>query len=1179
MPDNPAAPTRSATRLLTPGLAWLVGGLVLALIAVVLVVLLRPAAPGAAWAEGVGAFASSLAAWIGGLFGVGCGVGAALNGMLLLIDRDRAERAAHDEGAPLPPVGLASRLGARALVSAGSLAGALGVGVAALALPEPVRGPSMALLGLAGVLAAVGIASLGALFLASRGDPSFARVEQPPDVGLTNPVRHVEVGFLVLLVVVAIALQLTLVRWVVEDAAISYAYARNLAAGDGLVTFAGGERIEGYSNPLWTFLMAGFYAIGIDGWVSSKGMALVFGGATIPLVWAITREARPHRADATPLIAAAIAAGSAQLAIWHAGGLENSLLNVLIALGIWRSLIEARRGGVPWSALAWLGVALTRPEGILYAALGGFWTMIYRGVLAARAVREARAAGEPVGRAIGSGVWPTLAWLGLFFVPFGAYHIWRFGYFAWEFPNTFYAKKGNPTKAFEPFEWKRRGWKYVRQYGHQLWHGYLLPIYVVGLLGRRGVRGGAAILALVALGAVLLVPGPDVLAQRWWWSLRVPDWWVFVRVWTLLGVAVLSLPFVVGRPGWRALVVCESVAVGAMFFAIYAGGDWMGGFRWFATVAVPAAVLLAVGIGEVADAARPLERWRWLGLALAGLLGGVALIYAVGLFLPPMDQIRRLGLTARDPDKFVLAAVPVVLVAGAVLGWRATARGRRLAWGSVSWTLALALLAVVTIPAVHQLDRFLGRPTTSPNAVRKRVNYMNWVQDRLHMEGRPTTLDVDMGANMYWSGDKIVDVAGLVDVSMGHHWFETEFVQEYIFEERRPDFAHVHGGWARTSHMKDFTAWNDGYVEIPPYPTGKRGQHPGNHVRKDHIVVPAWDGPAGRDARFDGDVVLVGWDVPGEEGVAGGHVYVELAWSTSRDRLPWDNLRTLVFISGPGGLHTWELPPGYDWYKAEDWREREVVLGRYSLPVPADLAHGEYALGVVMLEDPSGRVLHPVDREPAGDPVLSRSELRWPGAVRIVDAATARAHSLEDVERALGLAVSDECEAAVEAWRVARRRSTRTDFDEENRSRVAPALAACWARSARRVDDRALQLQFVRRAREWDHREPTTREVGRSLADAWLPEADAARAAEDWETAYAGYRDVLVVDPTRAWARRRAEEARDCRLGIRLDQHDCGDAVRATIPLPDDTPRGRTRPVDLEAPILELAGDEEDEAE
>ena len=59
-------------------------------------------------------------------------------------------------------------------------------------------------------------------------------------------------------------------QFFIEDSAISFAYARNLVDGHGLVTYPGGERVEGYSNPTWTFLIALFYAMGVPVWTSAK---------------------------------------------------------------------------------------------------------------------------------------------------------------------------------------------------------------------------------------------------------------------------------------------------------------------------------------------------------------------------------------------------------------------------------------------------------------------------------------------------------------------------------------------------------------------------------------------------------------------------------------------------------------------------------------------------------------------------------------------------------------------------------------------------------------------------------------------------------------------------------------------------------------------------------------------
>ena len=121
-------------------------------------------------------------------------------------------------------------------------------------------------------------------------------------------------------------------------------------------------------------------------------------------------------------------------------------------------------------------------------------------------------------------------------------------------------------------------------------------------------------------------------------------------------------------------------------------------------------------------------------------------------------------------------------------------------------------------------------------------------------------LEVDMGAHMWWSGFELVDMAGLIDVPMGHHKWEKPFIQEYVFHERKPDFAHVHGSWASRTKMRSHKEWKD-YLPISPYPTNRRYHHTGNHIRKDLIVRPEWAGPQGREVRFDGGLRMHGWTI------------------------------------------------------------------------------------------------------------------------------------------------------------------------------------------------------------------------------------------------------------------------------------------------------------------------------
>ena len=60
--------------------------------------------------------------------------------------------------------------------------------------------------------------------------------------------------------------------WVCDDAFISFRYAANLVGGQGLV-WNPGERVEGYTNFLWTFVLAG----AIRGWSPSRAARLLLG--------------------------------------------------------------------------------------------------------------------------------------------------------------------------------------------------------------------------------------------------------------------------------------------------------------------------------------------------------------------------------------------------------------------------------------------------------------------------------------------------------------------------------------------------------------------------------------------------------------------------------------------------------------------------------------------------------------------------------------------------------------------------------------------------------------------------------------------------------------------------------------------------------------------------------------
>ncbi len=398
----------------------------------------------------------------------------------------------------------------------------------------------------------------------------------------TSGWEHVLVGALAL---ATAALQLPLSKWNVDDAGIAASYARNLANGLGLVPYPGGERVEGYSDPLWVALLAVGERLGLNALDGAKVLGAVLAAACVPLAWRIARRlALPNVssrvARVVPLVAALLVATNAQHVIWGAAGLENALFSFMLAWGTWRVLVEAEAGGVPWASLVFLGVALTRPEGVVYAA----------GALFTAAVLDARQ-----GR--GRRVWAIVL---TFVVPFVAYHVVRYAYFALPFPTTYYVKV---VKArHDPLIWDSRSWRYVRNWATGLGWAWTAPVLLVGVVGTRGWRALGWLAWSAALGLALWWPDMEGGADA--------------RVALLIAGGAL-LPFLAtGSSRGVTRLLAAGWVVCTVAFAVRAGGDWMRASRFMSPLVVPLAVLYASGLAEIA-ARVP----RWLGPpVLAGLI-------------------------------------------------------------------------------------------------------------------------------------------------------------------------------------------------------------------------------------------------------------------------------------------------------------------------------------------------------------------------------------------------------------------------------------------------------------------------------------------------------------------------------------------------------------------------------
>lgn len=307
----------------------------------------------------------------------------------------------------------------------------------------------------------------------------------------------------------------------VDDAWISFRFARNLLAGEGLVYNAGLPPVEGMTNLLWTLLSVIWIAL----WPEADpiGPARVVGGVfqlgAVGMIGAAARRlaVEAGATGARPALAVAVATGLAALSgsmAYHAtSGLETGLWALLVAAGVERGIAGRSKAVGVLGALAFA----TRPEaGLFFPALFG-WLALRGGGL----------------RAGGAGMMVFLAGV----AGVEAFRLLTYGALV---PNTFHAK---PPSASGAYLYGVR-WLMLGGGGG------------LGLLALLPARRHRALLGLVVL-AVLSFAGALATGGDWMPGLRrLTEAMVVLYVLAGAGVAVAV--------AWeRGIAALGAVALGA----------------------------------------------------------------------------------------------------------------------------------------------------------------------------------------------------------------------------------------------------------------------------------------------------------------------------------------------------------------------------------------------------------------------------------------------------------------------------------------------------------------------------------------------------------------------------------------------------------------------------------------
>ncbi len=213
-----------------------------------------------------------------------------------------------------------------------------------------------------------------------------------------------------------------------DDMMICMRYARNLATGHGLVWNPGGERVEGYTNPLWVLYMSLLHLLPVA--LSKISLGIQTTGAVMVLLTLLFVRRLSHllspESPSVALGAAVLTASYFPLNKWSLLGTEVSVLTLLVTASVFLLIRANRAGRTPVGVFVLLGTStFIRPD---MAALL-FGVLLFQVLFHRSGLRRTLVAG-----------------LAILLACCAVQTVFRLWYYGDPLPNTYYLKvTGYPT--------------------------------------------------------------------------------------------------------------------------------------------------------------------------------------------------------------------------------------------------------------------------------------------------------------------------------------------------------------------------------------------------------------------------------------------------------------------------------------------------------------------------------------------------------------------------------------------------------------------------------------------------------------------------------------------------------------------------------------------------------------
>jgi tetratricopeptide (TPR) repeat protein len=300
-----------------------------------------------------------------------------------------------------------------------------------------------------------------------------------------------------------------------DDSYITFRYVKNFINGMGLV-FNASEYVEGYTCFLWVLLLSIFGLIKLNIENTAQILSIIFGVLILAVTFGISSRINTVNPDVQNkskntnntkvysllnIIPVLFLVYNGGFRFWTISGMETTMFVFFVLLGIYFYILESRNSVPGYKYhIYFLIASLTRPEGVFVYAL----------VILHRILMEVKLQKSLIitFRIIFSK--ESLKGILIFIIPYILYFAFRYSYYGYILPNTFYAKTGFSSAYLNS------GLEYFLKFNNSyLYYGAILALPLI-LFRRKDIFFETSLLYIIIIAYTLYIIfiGGDVLKQH-----------------------------------------------------------------------------------------------------------------------------------------------------------------------------------------------------------------------------------------------------------------------------------------------------------------------------------------------------------------------------------------------------------------------------------------------------------------------------------------------------------------------------------------------------------------------------------------------------------------------------------------------------------------------------------------